>query len=344
MAPINLGVIGCGKVFTDLHAAALRRVSGVKVVAVADQIEARRTAAAKLMPGAAAFSDWRQLLEEAPVNAVLISTPPADHADCAGQAFAKRKHVYMEKPLAVDLSQAALILSAWKAAGTLGMMGFNYRFHPFYLRAREFVRAGKLGNIVKVRSTFTSAGWLNDWRRTRATGGGALLDLATHHLDLVQFIANQSIAEVSAELESEKAEHDTARVRVVLESGTVMQSFFCLHQAGANRIEICGSTANLLIDLYAPRFELRNAMRGLLSINNVVGRARLKFERVLSHGRDPSYEAAFIAFVNAITEGSDSVSPDLSDGMRVLQVIDAAERSAATGKPCRVSPFGVPAR
>jgi hypothetical protein len=48
--------------------------------------------------------------------------------------------------------------------------------------------------------------------------------------------------------------------------------------------------------------------------------------------------------VNAITEGSDSVSPDLSDGMRVLQVIDAAERSAATGKPCRVSPFGVPAR
>jgi len=337
---VNLGVIGCGKVFTDLHAAALRRVAGVKVVAVADPIESRRTAAAHLMPSAAVFPDWRRLLEQAPVDAIVISTPPADHVECAREAFAAKKHVYVEKPLAVNLAQATSILSANQSAGTLGMMGFNYRFHPFYLRARELVRRDGLGKIVEVQSTFTSAGWLSDWRRTRATGGGALLDLATHHLDVVPFIAGESIVEISAELESHAAEQDTARVQAVLGSGALMQSFFCLHQAGTNRIEIRGTAAKLIIDLYAPRFEL-SAADGTrsFSISNVASRAWLKFERVITRGYDPSYEAAFAAFANAIANGGTSISPDLTDGMQMMQIVDAAERSASSGTPCKVQRF-----
>jgi myo-inositol 2-dehydrogenase/D-chiro-inositol 1-dehydrogenase len=343
-ALINLGVIGCGKAFTDLHAAALQRVVGAKVVAIADPVETRRAIATRLVPAAGVFSDWRELLDGAPVDAVLISTPPADHAEPAREAFARKKHVYLEKPLAVDLSQAASILSAWRAAGTRGMVGFNYRFHPLYIRARNLVMAGKLGKILGVRSTFmSSASWLHDWKRTRSTGGGALLDLANHHIDLVQFIADRTVVEISAHVQSEFTEQDTAWVSAVLENDIVMQSFFCLHGTDTNRFEIYGTAANLRIDHYGPIVEVRPcSARGGVDLGRAIRRGWSKFERVISRGRDPSYEAALSRFVSAIANEGETLAPDLDDGMQVLRVIDAAEASVAAGKACRIMPFSVP--
>lgn len=339
MNSVRLGVIGCGKVACRIHLPALRRVRGAKVVAVADPVPARLAEGAQLAGGVAAFADWKELLRQDTVDAALICTPSALHAECALAALAARKHVYVEKPLASNLSQAESVLRAWEPAGLVGMSGFNYRHHPIYQKMREIVASGTLGQVIAVRSCFTSAGeWIDEWRKTRSLGGGVLLDLAGHHIDLAQFVLGQRVREVSARVASLRSEQDTAWTHMTLENGVPMQSFFSLRGTDSNRFEIYGESGRATVDYLAGTLEIVSPGRRKLAqrVSAVLGQGWSRFKHGLAGGRDPSYALAFSTFVNAIADGRQRIAPDLRDGFHVLQVIDAAEQSAATGQKCRV--------
>lgn len=339
MNSVRLGVIGCGKVACRIHLPALRRVRGAKVVAVADPVPARLAEGAQLAGGVAAFADWKELLRQDTVDAALICTPSALHAECALAALAARKHVYVEKPLASNLSQAESVLRAWEPAGLVGMSGFNYRHHPIYQKMREIVASGTLGQVIAVRSCFTSAGeWIDEWRKTRSLGGGVLLDLAGHHIDLAQFVLGQRVCEVSARVASLRSEQDTAWTHMTLENGVPMQSFFSLRGTDSNRFEIYGESGRATVDYLAGTLEIVSPGRRKLAqrVSAVLGQGWSRFKHGLAGGRDPSYALAFSTFVNAIADGRQRIAPDLRDGFHVLQVIDAAEQSAATGQKCRV--------
>jgi predicted dehydrogenase len=336
---VRLGVIGCGKVACRIHLGALRRVRGAKVVAVADPVPARRAEGARLAGGVAAFADWKELLRQDNIDAVLICTPSAQHAECAVEALASGKHVYVEKPLASNLAQAESVLRAWEPTGLVGMSGFNYRHHPVYLKAREVVTSGVLGQVIAIRSCFTSAGeWIDEWRKERSLGGGVLLDLAGHHIDLAQFVLGQRVSEVSAHVASLRSEQDTAWTHMTLANGVPMQSFFSLRGTDSNRFEIYGGSARLTVDYLAGTLEIVSQGRRNLtqSLTAVLGQGWSRLKHGLAGGRDPSYELAFSKFVNAIANGRQRIAPDLHDGFCVLQVIDAAEHSAATGQRCRM--------
>jgi len=339
MNVIRLGVVGCGKVVCRIHLPALRRMRGVRLVALADPVPTRRAEAARLAGGAAGFINCDELLRSSDVDAVLICTPSAQHAECAIAALSKRKHVYIEKPLASNLKQAESIVRAWEGTGLVGMCGFNYRHHPLYSEAREMVASGTLGEVVAVRSCFTSAGeWIDEWRQQRSLGGGVLLDLAGHHIDLAAFILGQRICEVAAQVTSWRSEQDTAWMNMTLENGVVMHSFFSLRGTNSNCFEIYGELARLTVDHVAGTLEIvRRGRRKLIHrVRGAVGQGWSRLRHGLMRGRDPSYELAFSKFVNAVANRSQHVDPDLHDALRVSQVIDAAERSAVTGQRWRI--------
>ena len=336
---VKLGVIGCGKVVCRIHLGALRRVRGARVVAVADPVPARRAEGARLAGGAAAFADWEELLRRADVDAVLICTPSALHAECAVAALAAGKHVYVEKPLASSLEQAQTVVRAWEATSLVGMSGFNYRHHPLYSKTREVVASGTLGQVIAVRSCFTSAGeWVDEWRKERSSGGGVLLDLAGHHIDLAQFVLGQRICEVSARVASWRSEQDTAWTEMTLEDGVLMHSFFSLRGTDSNRFEIYGERARLTVDHLAGTLEIVSRGRRRLTqrIAAAFGQGCSRLRHGLTGGRDISYELAFSEFVKAIANRRQRIAPDLKDGLRVSQIIDAAECSAATGQKWRM--------
>ena len=337
MNSVRLGVVGCGKVACRIHLGALSRVRGAKVVAVADPVPARRAEGARLAGGAAAFADWKELLRQDNIHAVLICTPSAQHAECAVEALASGKHVYVEKPLASNLSQAESVLRAWEPTGLVGMSGFNYRHHPIYQRMREIAASGVLGQVIAVRSCFTSAGeWIDEWRKERSSGGGVLLDLAGHHIDLAHFVLGQRVSEVSAQVASLRSEQDTAWTHLTLANGVPMQSFFSLRGTDSNRFEIYGESGRATVDYLAGTLEIASPGRRKLRqrITAVLGQGWSRFKHGLAGGRDPSYALAFSTFVNAVASGCRGIAPDLHDGFRVLQVIDAAEHSAGTGQKC----------
>lgn len=332
---LRVGVIGCGRVARAVHLPTLARLPGVRVSALAETHPARLEAAGARFPEADRYDDFRAMLARADLEAVVVTLPPALHRDAAVAAFEAGRHVYLEKPIATTREQAEEVLRAWRRAGTVGMIGFNYRFHPAFRAGRETIRAGRIGEPVAARTLFSSAARpLPAWKRERRTGGGALLDLASHHVDLLPFLLDRAPREVSASIGSRASEGDTALLRLELEGGVSVQSLFCFGTADADRIEVQGTDGELRIDRYRGRVEVRPAAfeYGRLAQATAAVRdlARGLRESLGPRG-DPSYRCALAAFSEAVRRG-DVAEPGLEAGARALSVVLAAEEAARTGR------------
>jgi predicted dehydrogenase len=156
----------------------------------------------------------------------VICLPPHLHAPSAIAAFEAGLHVYLEKPLAPTAEEGARVVEAWRRARTVGMMGFNFRFHPQAERIRQRIRSGDVGSPLGVRTVFSIVPHeLPEWKRTRRTGGGVLLDLASHHVDLVQHLLDDPVVSVYATTRSLRGEGDHAAVQLMLASGAMAQIF-----------------------------------------------------------------------------------------------------------------------
>ena len=116
----------------------------------------RREKARSRVPKAVVFDDYHELLTVPGIDAVVISLPNALHAEAAVAALEQGKHVYLEKPLATNLEAGRRVLEVWQSSRLVGMIGFNYRFHALYQRARQYIQSGELSPLVGVRSIFST--------------------------------------------------------------------------------------------------------------------------------------------------------------------------------------------
>jgi myo-inositol 2-dehydrogenase / D-chiro-inositol 1-dehydrogenase len=346
MSPLRIGLIGCGHMGRVIHLKSLRQLPQVEVVALAELDAQRREQASREVPRAALFSDYRELLDRSEIDATVICLPNALHAEAAIAALHSGKHLYLEKPLAINLAEGRKLLDIWRCSGRVGMIGFSYRFNPLHQQVRRHLEAGRLGELIAVRSVFTTAPHpVPEWRQRRASGGGALLDLASHHVDLVRFWFHQRPVEVRATIKSERVEADTATLELRLENGLVIQSFFSMSSIDDDRFEIYGRSGKLCLDRYnswhADLTDLRRASAPLRRFGQALAwlpRSRFAIKKLLVPGRDPSFAAALAHFVAAAQRGQQT-SPNLEDGFHSLAVITAAEESARIGRSVPVAPF-----
>jgi predicted dehydrogenase len=344
---LKVGLIGCGRIAMQAHLSNLAHMPEVDLIAFAEPNPVRRKEAAQLVPRAAAFSNYEELLERADVQAVVVCLPNILHAEAAIAALTKGVHVYLEKPLATGSNQALAVIEAWQRAGVVGMMGFNYRFNKLYQSVRAQICSGALGDLVMVRSVFSTALKTSPQRRlSRESGGGILLDLASHHLDLIRYFFDQEVSEVFAEIQSRSSEGDSAMLQMRLANGTAIQSFFSASAVEEDRFEIYGERGKLSVNRYRSldvritrstlggfrREQLQQSLRSLFYIPYL-----LKKMRAAAH--EPSYQTALRRFASAARRG-EHLKPDFYDGYENLKIIEAAERSAETG--CKVQIGGPP--
>ena len=344
MPALRIGLIGCGYMGGVIHLSSLRRLPQADVVALAEPDAERREAVSRQVPRAAVFADYHELLERPNIDAVVIGLPNALHADAAINALQRGKHVYLEKPLALNLEEGGKIVDAWQRSGRVAMIGFNYRFNPLHQKVRRYLEAGELGELVGARSVFTTAPHRAPaWKQRRVSGGGALLDLASHHVDLVRFWFEQKVLEARATIKSERVEADTATLELRLESGLLIQSFFSMSSVDDDRVEIYGRNGMLSVDRYnswsVAITDLRRASALIRRFGQVLSwlpHSRFALSKLLAPGQEPSFTAALAHFVVAAQNGLQT-SPNLEDGFHSLAVITAAEESARTGHFVRVS-------
>jgi len=193
---VRVGVIGAG-VIGRYHCETLAlRLSGAELTAVADVDEDAARRAAALATGALATTDHRALLADGSVQAVVIATPNDTHGDLIREAARAGKHVFCEKPLALDLASADAALAEAAGQGVKLQIGFQRRFDPAYREARRAIADGELGAVELIVGTTRDPRppGLAQLRRS----GGLFTDTTIHDLDSVRFLTGLEVVEVFA--------------------------------------------------------------------------------------------------------------------------------------------------
>ncbi len=320
---LRVGVIGCGAIVTAVHLRVLRGMPGVRVTAIADPESDARDRARRMVPQAAALADAESLLARDDVDAVVVAAPSGLHAGIAMATLQRGHHLYLEKPIASTLDQGRQVAAAARAAKSVTMIGFNWRFQPLIARARELIRSGVIGEVHTARSEFSEPAPVPEWKARRDQGGGVLLDLGSHHFDLVRWLVGAEVCRAEAVIRSEITEHDSASVRLHLDGGCVASSVVSLRADRADWIELIGDRGALRVDRYARSLVLRGPRARTLTLPILAWRARA----LIRPRTEPSWRYAFHAFVRRI-RGQDVEVPTFEDGLRSLEIVAAAERAA----------------
>jgi myo-inositol 2-dehydrogenase / D-chiro-inositol 1-dehydrogenase len=331
---VGLGVIGCGNIAYWVHLRIAKHLRGAALIAAADPDPTARERARGLAK-VPVYASNDELLSRSDVDAVIISGPTHLHAELVIAACDAGKHVYLEKPLATSTADGARAGDAAKRAGVKVMLGFNRRFHPLFEQARGLLRAGAIGRIRAVQSTFCEPMVLDTmpgWKRDRETGGGVLFDLASHHIDLLRWFLGDEAASVGATVESELSDQDSARLELTTNRGVQTQHWFSCRTGMSDWFEFSGEKATLRVDRHTPRVALRVPRRFGHAVRTqwVTPSADMRpwlATRLIRPSKEPSYRRSLAAFVGMLQGRPVSVA-GLVDGMRVLEVIEAAEDSA----------------
>jgi predicted dehydrogenase len=336
-----------------------------RLAAVCGRDKAATQAAAGRFGWAAAETDWRALIARDDVQLVDICVPGDLHAPIAIAALEAGKHVLCEKPLASTLAQAEAMTAAADAAypgGTRAMTGFNYRRVPALALARRLVEQGRIGTLRHLRAVYLQD-WLADaaapmtWRlRADRAGSGALGDLGAHIIDLARYLTGDEITgacALSATFVPERPLPGGAGASTVtvddavvftarLASGALASFEATRYATGRKnglRIELNGSAGSLAFDL--------ERLNELEFFDGRDDSALAGFRRVLvtetSHpylsgwwppGHTLGWEHTFTHqardLLTAIADGAQPL-PSFRDGLAVQRVLDAAQRSAASG-------------
>lgn len=183
----GVAIVGCGLIGQKRS----RALAGAKLVACADVARERAEALARTVSGAVASDDWRAVVQRPDVDLVVVATTNDSLAEIATGAVEAGKHVLVEKPAARSVAELDGLIDAAARHRRLVRVGFNHRYHPALLKAREVIDAGSLGDLMFVRGRYGHGGRIGYDREWRAdpqlSGGGELIDQGVHLIDLARW-------------------------------------------------------------------------------------------------------------------------------------------------------------
>jgi predicted dehydrogenase len=295
---------------------------------VADPSSVALDRCSALSEGGRKFDSLDELLADGQADAVLIASPTGEHGWQAQRVLAAGKAIYLEKPISSSLDEGTRVVLAAAQATVPAMMGFNYRFHPLVQRAKRAIENKQLTRIRQVRSCFSIAARpLPAWKQERASGGGVLLDLASHHFYLMLYLLGVPVVTVTARIWSERSEDDCCQAELTFENGVRADCFysFCRHEQ--DKLELTAENGRISVDRYAP---LRYPMWPAADF------MAYQSERLHSPWKEVSFRRSLSSWIQAV-RGCDKAPITMADGFEVLQVVLAAEQSALCGTPVEVA-------
>jgi myo-inositol 2-dehydrogenase/D-chiro-inositol 1-dehydrogenase len=329
MAPIDVGfgIIGLGRMGA-FHAALLRGVvDGAKLIAAAVDPGHRAQLTASGEAPCPLVDDVDALLQVPGVDAVVVVSPASLHDDHIPRVAAAGKAVFAEKPLADSVEKARRTAEAVRRAGVPFQIGFQRRFDPGYVQARRMIGDGQIGDVEMFRALTCDRIPPVDFLRT---SGGLFWDLAIHDFDAARFLTGDEIAAVFAVggilveprlAEFDDIDHGIVTLRFTSGAIGVAQSSWRAPYGYDIRAEVHGSLGKVVTEV-DEKFPTRLYRDGGLAVE--------RHDQFVERFRD-AYRSELQAFVDCLRFDREP-SPGIDDGLRAVEIADAATRSRREGR------------
>jgi predicted dehydrogenase len=322
---IRIGVIGAG-FGRAVHVPAFRSDERVEIVAIAASTDESAQRAATEAGIDRASGDWRTIVDAPDIDAVSIALPPLVQVEVARRAIAKRKHVFLEKPLSGNLRQAKTLVAAAKKARIVHAIDFEFPEIPAWRKARELVpQIGAMRNVVVQWhfETYTHRTRADSWKLRPSDAGGTLNHFVSHVFHNLEWLVGP-ISRLSARLSASGGLPEViVDIMATFKSGipgSIAVSANAPAAAG-HVVELFGERGTLTLRNPGPKyfegFTLTLGTRDAVTNVPVPRVAQDRIEVVASLAR---------RFVDAIVTGS-AMEPNIMHGLRVQRLIDAARRS-----------------
>jgi myo-inositol 2-dehydrogenase/D-chiro-inositol 1-dehydrogenase len=254
VSTIGIGLLGLGRIGKIHFRNIMHYFDQARIVAVADPLYNKISFEETY--GKIFFSkSEEEIITHPDVEAVLICSPTSAHANSLRLAMAHKKHIFCEKPMDLSLKTTAILTDLSINSGVKLMMGFNRRFDPDFMKARETVVAGKVGKVQIVKITSRDPGLPPiDYIRN---SGGLFMDMAIHDFDMARYMMNKNVVEVFSkglvmvdEAVGKAGDIDTALTTLTFEDGTyaVIDNSRKAVYGYDQRIEVFGSGGMLQVE------------------------------------------------------------------------------------------------
>ena len=327
MSTIRVGIVGAGWVGRE-HQRVLDSVAEAELVAVCD-IDRERAEALAAGTGVRTYLDWRDLLDREDLGALFVCTPPLFHREPAVAALSHGLPVYLEKPIARTLEDAAEIVAAAGSAGTVCAVGYQWHALDLLDDLPGLLAGQQVGLLIGLG---IGPGLSRPWFTEMRASGGNVLERGSHHLDLARVVAGEVVA-VQAGASRVRLARGAADGGDIDDALTIMLELACGAQATAivawtqadqpviYTLDIIASAATLKLVL-DPDFTLSGVSRG---------------QQVSRRAASHPFERSVRRFLRAVAERDPAaVACTPPDAAATLAVAVAAEQALATARAVEV--------
>jgi len=328
-SPLRFGIIGFGRFAEQAIAPAIRSASNARLVAIQKRSQSAVEERARALNIPLAFTSANDLVAHPEVDAVFIVSANVAHAAETIAAARAGKHVLVEKPIAMNASEAEEMIEECRKAGVTLMVGHMVRLSPAVRRMKELMQTGTIGRVTFVKSEFTydarlsQRGWLFD---RVVAGGGPLYDIAVHCLDTIRFILDDEVASVKAHLSpvpSATETEATAHLALRFTRGTTA-SIYTSFESGIRRsaLEVVGTEGMLALEHFT---------RSDMTLELLITRAENGMPGTMTRETivvPNLYRQEVELFAESVLRGTPSPIPG-EEGLRNQRILDAAVRSAS---------------
>jgi|LSQX01.1.fsa_nt_gb predicted dehydrogenase len=290
------------------------------------------------------FTDSAKLIRSGEIDAILVATPHYSHTTIGADALKQGIHTLVEKPISVHKKDAEKLIAAHTDPKVVFSAMFNQRTTPQYIKLREVITSGQLGEITRVNWIITN--WFRtqayydggDWRATwKGEGGGVLLNQCPHNLDLMQWLFGMPSA-VRAFCEFGKYHkievEDSVTAYLKYPNGATGVFITTTGEApGTNRLEVCGENGKIVIEDNKIKWEKNTIGQKTFLKTSKASFARPEtwFIDIPAEGSGAQHNGILQNFVNAILDGEELIAP-AEEGINSVELANAMIFSSLKNK------------
>ncbi|MFH4968329.1 Gfo/Idh/MocA family oxidoreductase [Gaetbulibacter sp. M240] len=261
---LKIGIIGTGARGSG-HMRLIKKMDNLKVVAFCDIMPFRLKDAMKLAPDALAYKDYKQLLDDKNVDAVIIATPYSMHGKMALDSLDAGKHVFCEKTMVRGYEETQMVLEKVKQGNLIFMTGHQHRSSPLYQKVKKIIDSGYIGDLVSIdcqwnrnnnwRRVVTDEKWgrMINWRMYREYSGGLVAELLSHQIDIANWYTESQLTKFTGIggidfYKDGRETFDNVHVNCKYENGVNLSlSSTTANAYGGYQIKILGKKATIVL-------------------------------------------------------------------------------------------------